>query len=145
LPVGSVVIVAAAIVSVLLSNYFIIVTPAEGLWALLAYCASLLLFGWTVSASSGKGLIPVHGKREPTQLLVKGPYRYVRHPFYASYILYHAGNALATRSVVPWTFFALIFALYLHAAWREERSLSASAAYRVYRRKVGMFIPWLGS
>lgn len=74
-----------------------------------------------------------------------GPYRYVRHPMYAGFVLYAIGTALLLGS-----FYGLVGALLLIAmvAWRavqEERVLSEElAGYREYLRRVKYrFVPYV--
>jgi protein-S-isoprenylcysteine O-methyltransferase Ste14 len=83
----------------------------------------------------------------PQHLVTWGPYRFVRHPFYASFLL----AFLAAFVYFPhWgTFVSLAYglvALNLTGA-REERRLSASefgAEYRRYLARTGRFVPRIG-
>lgn len=80
----------------------------------------------------------------PRSIVTAGPYRAIRHPFYAAFLLAVTGAVL----VLPnWTtVLALgyaIVALNITAA-REERRLSASefgAEYRAYIQRTGRFVP----
>lgn len=82
----------------------------------------------------------------PAQLVVAGPYRWVRHPFYLSYLLGWTGGAVAAPQ--PWGTLPVpvMAALYYAAARDEERRLLASPlgdAYRRYQAASGMFLPRL--
>lgn len=80
---------------------------------------------------------------EARHLVRSGPYRWVRHPVYASHfvvfgcatLLHH--HPLGVAIYVLWAVFAVI------RARREERKLAAVfPEYADYRRTTGMFIPW---
>jgi protein-S-isoprenylcysteine O-methyltransferase Ste14 len=81
----------------------------------------------------------------PDQLITTGPYRWVRHPFYLGYII----GALAPAVAIDNVWIALIsvgmIGMVVVAAVREERVWLAGPradAYREYRARVGMFLPW---
>jgi protein-S-isoprenylcysteine O-methyltransferase Ste14 len=76
------------------------------------------------------------------ELLVVGPYRYVRHPLMACLLLF-----LWAQPVMPLTLAVLAGGLTLYVAvglLLEERDLVRrfGAAYTAYRRRVPAFIPW---
>ena len=83
----------------------------------------------------------------PDRLITDGPYRWVRHPFGSGYLLGALAPAIAIddRRML---FIALpLVAATVYAAVREERVWLASARgddYREYRRRTGMFIPYIG-
>jgi protein-S-isoprenylcysteine O-methyltransferase Ste14 len=87
-------------------------------------------------------------RNTPRQIVTYGPYRWVRHPFYVSFILLSIGAALIVRDAV--TFAAVPFGL-LSLGWttrHEEAKLLASslgAEYGAYRARTGRFFPRLGS
>jgi protein-S-isoprenylcysteine O-methyltransferase Ste14 len=75
---------------------------------------------------------------------VTGPYRYVRHPFYLNYMLAFLGVAVAFPSLKVVGVCALDIGLSVYMAIDDERMLLASPIavnYRVYRGRVGMFVP----
>jgi protein-S-isoprenylcysteine O-methyltransferase Ste14 len=83
----------------------------------------------------------------PEAVCEAGPYRRVRHPLYASYMLAFAAQLAAIPSI--WTALVFLFnvGLFLHAALHDERSLAQSdlaEAYASYRRRTGMFWPRFG-
>jgi protein-S-isoprenylcysteine O-methyltransferase Ste14 len=79
--------------------------------------------------------------------VIDGPFRWVRHPLYLGYVIgafaplvatAHAGVALVSLAMT---------AIAVTAAFREERVWLASPqgdAYRDYRRRTGMFLPFIG-
>ena len=83
----------------------------------------------------------------PDRLITDGPYRWVRHPFGAGYLL---GALAAPIGIDDGRMIAIalpLVAVTVYAAVREERVWLASARgdeYRDYRRRTGMFIPFIG-
>ena len=80
----------------------------------------------------------------PQHIVTYGAYRYVRHPFYAAFLLALAGAFLFNPQ--PGTLFTLVFGFVLlnTTAAREERRLQDSefgAEYTAYTRRTGRFIP----
>ncbi len=79
--------------------------------------------------------------RRPARLTVKGPYRWVRHPFYAlGIVAVWAGPALSLDRLL----FNILFTGWIVlGAILEERDLIAAFGedYRRYRREVPMFLP----
>jgi protein-S-isoprenylcysteine O-methyltransferase Ste14 len=110
--------------------------------ALLAVALSLFL--WAAWTNRARRLHLAFAAHAPEHLQTSGPYRLVRHPFYASYILTFVGGAIAagTAWLAP---VVLTGALtYWRAALQEEAAFEASPlreAYRSYARRVGMFLP----
>jgi protein-S-isoprenylcysteine O-methyltransferase Ste14 len=83
----------------------------------------------------------------PDRLITDGPFRWVRHPFGSGYLL---GALAAPVAIADWRLLALAIPLVMMtvaAAVREERVWMDSARgeeYREYRRRTGMFIPFIG-
>lgn len=81
---------------------------------------------------------------EPARLVRSGPYRRIRHPFYAAFLLALTGTAMAAPH--PATVACLLYgsvAMYLTAV-REERRLLRSRhgnEYREYMSATGRFAP----
>ena len=81
---------------------------------------------------------------QPTVLVTRGPYAYIRHPLYAAYLLALVAALLAVPH--PATAVGLIsgWALLEVTARREERRLCASplgGEYVAYMRRTGRFWP----
>jgi protein-S-isoprenylcysteine O-methyltransferase Ste14 len=115
--------------------------------ALVLIVAGALLFGWAVIASWNARLKLIFDLDRPRFVLQSGPYAYIRHPFYAAYILYWAGCALATLHWANIAFFVGATVALAYAALVEERGFAATRraeAYAAYRRKAGLFWPRLG-
>lgn len=114
--------------------------------ALLLFVLSAVMFGWTLWASRTARLKLIYDADKPTLILRDGPYRYIRHPFYASYLPFWLGCALATMHWANILYFVLLVPLLTHAARAEEEGFMRSAVatdYAAYRREAGMFWPKL--
>ena len=131
--------------------------PGEWLMALGATCAPML-----VAPGSGEGLIAVAGAGATLWLMgllvqlhakltlgrsmglvpghrglrLRGPYRFVRHPMYAGYLLSHLGWLLLHPSLWNLGVFGCCYALQIPRLLMEERLLSLDAEYRDYQAQV---------
>ncbi len=82
----------------------------------------------------------------PRQIVTFGPYRFVRHPFYVSFILLTIGAALATRDMITMAAFPLGLLSLDWTVRNEETKLLASPLgeeYGAYRARTGRFFPRL--
>lgn len=80
----------------------------------------------------------------PRNLVVHGPYRWVRHPFYLSYMLSWIAPAIAAAQLWLLIPGAVMFVLYWRASAREERDFLDSPIgrqYRSYQERAGRFWP----
>ncbi len=108
------------------------------------FAAAFGLFAWTVFATRHTPPTLAFDTDEPAFLLRHGPYRYVRHPFYLSYLLFWTGTAAASCGFAPWLAPLVMLAVYRVAAGREEQKFAGSdfrGAYDAYRLEAGMFFP----
>jgi len=124
------------------------VPPARLVTSFVLLGAALGLFLWAARVNRERPLLLAFAAHVPEHLQTCGPYRLVRHPFYARYLLAFAGGFVAAWS--PWLvpLLALGVFTYWSAASREERGFAASQlaeAHRAYARDVGMFVPRLGA
>jgi protein-S-isoprenylcysteine O-methyltransferase Ste14 len=114
--------------------------------ASLLYLASLVLFWAAGNANRTRWLSVAYSSDVPQHLVNCGPYRFIRHPYYASYCLTWLAGAISvaqSRSMVFVTFL-LMTLLYVRAAKFEENKYSGSLLaddYQSYKRQTGMFIP----
>ena len=82
--------------------------------------------------------------RENHELVTTGPYRYVRHPIYAGFMLAMLGTALAID--IAWLALLVVYAVFfVFAARSEERTMLAQfpRQYPEYRRRTKMLIPFV--
>ncbi len=111
---------------------------------------AILAFLWAIASLGGfdafgaGAFLARFRRREPPQprLTVRGPYRWVRHPFYsAAIILLWASPVVSTDRLLLNALFTVW--IILGARW-EERDLVAvyGDAYRLHQRKVPMLFPY---
>jgi protein-S-isoprenylcysteine O-methyltransferase Ste14 len=143
----SIVVVATAVLFLFLlwTNTQPILSKTAGL---ILELMGLRLFQVTIRASRTAGLRLAFHAESPHSLVTDGPYRYLRHPFYASYLLFWVGWGIATWSLWSVAPVLAIGAIYVRAAVGEESKFSHSpmaAEYAAYRRRTGFFWPrWPG-
>jgi protein-S-isoprenylcysteine O-methyltransferase Ste14 len=93
----------------------------------------------------GAGPLLAHLRGTPapaSPLTIRGPYRWVRHPIYALFLLmiWASPDVTADRLL-----FNLLWSIWMVAATRlEERDLAAEfgGGYKEYQRRVPMLVPW---
>lgn len=108
------------------------------------FTASFFLFFSTIRANRAEPLTLAYDSDVPEHLNRKGPYQWVRHPFYSSYLLAFASGWVASgdpRLVVIVVAFTL---LYWDASTREEVKFARSpfaSEYADYRSTTGRFLP----
>ena len=81
------------------------------------------------------------------ELVTDGVYAWVRHPQYAGLFLITVGMLIQWPTIVTVATWPVLLVVYYRLARREEREAGAryGEAYRVYRARVPMFVPRLGS
>jgi protein-S-isoprenylcysteine O-methyltransferase Ste14 len=81
--------------------------------------------------------------KEQHELVVKGPYRIVRHPIYTGLLLAVAGTGLALDKGIGLFMAVLVFASYWLKSRVEERLMMETfpEQYLEYRRRVKALIP----
>lgn len=107
---------------------------------------SLCLFWWSVAMTRIQPLTLAFALDAPAYLHIRGPYAYVRHPFYSSYVMFWLATAVAEHNLMGWIILLLMTALYSLAAKCEEGKFASSplaATYNDYRGRTGMLIPIL--
>ena len=107
------------------------------------FCA--LAFGlllWTLPAL-GTNLTDTVVTRQNHTLVTRGPYRWVRHPFYDAMALVTLGAALLTANWFILVMGVIVFALLALRSITEEAQLLArfGEPYREYRARTGRFLP----
>jgi protein-S-isoprenylcysteine O-methyltransferase Ste14 len=116
----------------------------RGAAALALTLLGVALFWWTVKAGR-KGRFQYLMTREaPASLVEEGPYRFVRHPFYLSYLLQSLALFAYWPRVITLANFLTLCALYWVGSSREERLFLEGPlreSYLAYQRRAGRFIP----
>jgi protein-S-isoprenylcysteine O-methyltransferase Ste14 len=117
--------------------------PAWARWAgvgLTAITAPLLL--WTLR-SLGPNLTDTVVTRQAHTLVTRGPYRWVRHPFYDCMALFTLSIALAASNWFLILAGIVVFSLLATRSVTEEDNLLArfGQPYRDYQARTGRFVP----
>jgi protein-S-isoprenylcysteine O-methyltransferase Ste14 len=108
------------------------------------HVGALALFLWSVRASRKARLALAFDRDEQLCIVREGPFGWVRHPFYLSYVMFWTGCAFAAQSAVCAVFALILGCTYLVAALREERLFRASSLaveYQAYATTAGLFWP----
>ena len=112
------------------------------------YLLSCALFWWAVAVTRGK-LAACWQRPVSATVVMEGPYRFIRHPFYLAYDLTWVAGLVATGW---WPLAATVLAMatvYEAAARQEERSLALgplAMQYASYKTTVGRYWPrWSAS
>ena len=106
--------------------------------------AGFILRQWSIQVL-GKLFTPVISIQKDHRLIIKGPYKYVRHPSYSGLLVELVGVSLAVSN---WISFILIFCFVLppllYRIRVEEKELIKTFGqdYIVYMERVKMLIPW---
>jgi len=130
-----------------------LVLSLHGPWRWLArgvFLATMAGMVWSFASLQhfdplGAGPLLAHLRGTPapqSPLTIRGPYRWVRHPIYALFLLmiWASPDVTADRLL-----FNLLWSVWMVAAtWLEERDLTAEFGdgYRSYQRRVPMLVPW---
>jgi protein-S-isoprenylcysteine O-methyltransferase Ste14 len=105
---------------------------------------SVVLYEWTRRTVQGWVLYTGLGGEVPEMLFEHGPYKYVRHPFYLSYMTAFLAMGLAFPALVTSALCVANLGLFVYIAFDDERVLERSALaaeYARYRTNAGMFLP----
>ena len=94
------------------------------------------------AAFLGRGLTPTPVPNGATELVTRGPYRFVRHPMYVAVVLFMGGVAVRSGSwfAVP-LFFGLIALFHVKANWEEEQLEEVFRGYVAYKGRTPRFVP----
>jgi len=146
--VGLLWIKVAATASGVAQIWIISTTNPGHIWRYAAACGlflgSMTLFSGGVRATHDRPLTVAFSTDEPRHIETTGPYRRIRHPFYASYLLAYLAGWVATDQILLLVTVVAMLALYAAAARREEakfRSSPLAKEYRRYAQRTGMLVP----
>ena len=112
--------------------------------AIIAIAIGLLV--WTFR-SLGRNLTDTVVTRQHHTLVVHGPYRWIRHPFYDSAALLTVAISLIAANWFLFTTGVVLFCLLIIRTRTEEENLLArfGSSYRAYMEKTGRFLPTIGA
>ncbi|SHG79554.1 methyltransferase family protein [Marivita hallyeonensis] len=104
------------------------------------------LFIWAAKHSKKKLSLAFDEKRDTDGIITTGPWRYMRHPFYVSYVIFWLACALGTAHPTSLVVFATLLFIYGYSAVREEGALKRGRyadEYLKYQQSVGFVLPKL--
>lgn len=108
---------------------------------------SALIIFWSAVIHIGRNRLLVAGSEQaPLHFIKTGPFRFIRHPFYATYLLSYFGTFVATQNLLLLVLLMLIAHHYYKNASEEEQFFSLTVyaqEYVKYKNKTGMFFPKL--
>jgi protein-S-isoprenylcysteine O-methyltransferase Ste14 len=99
---------------------------------------------WARMHLKGNWGMPMSRKENP-ELVMTGPYAFVRHPIYGGLLLAMTGSTIAAS--VFWVIPLILFGSYfIHSARREEAFMISQFPdeYPAYMRRSNMLLPWPG-
>ena len=140
-----------------LSVFMFMIDPARTAWSAIPLPQSVRWGGvilglvaamaelWTLR-SLGPNLTDTVVTRRTHTLVTRGPYRWVRHPFYDCMVLFTTSAALMMANWFVLAMGVLTFALLAMRSRTEEQKLLErfGEPYRAYRATTGRFIPGVG-
>ncbi|MGA1238070.1 MAG: methyltransferase family protein [Limisphaerales bacterium] len=110
---------------------------------------TLLTFGYAATLwcynAMGKAWRMGIDHKEQTQLVTRGPYKFIRHPIYAFQVLMLAGSTLLLPSVLSLAILTLHLACVAFKVADEESHLAKlhGPAYLQYKKQTGRLLPRL--
>lgn len=116
----------------------------NGIVAFVLAVLAVVLYESARRAVHGLGLSVIKSESVAESVMTTGPYAYVRHPFYTSYLVGSVAVLVAFPGVFAAVSLILNIAFFAFAARGEEKNLMESAlapAYAEYRNRTGMFFP----
>jgi protein-S-isoprenylcysteine O-methyltransferase Ste14 len=97
----------------------------------IAFCAILMLAGFGLNMGAKLTLLRSFGVVAANRgIKIHGPYRLIRHPMYAGYMLTHLGFLLSGPNLWNTCVYALAFGFQVVRIFAEERMLNHDPAYR---------------
>jgi protein-S-isoprenylcysteine O-methyltransferase Ste14 len=144
---GQISFISGMVCVLVMGLFYGLLLPAALGGAMLALSA-VILYEWTRRTVVDRNFYVGLAGEVPPALCDAGPYRYVRHPFYLSYMVAFVAVAVAFPSLVVSGVCLLNMGLFVYMAFDDERVLLASplgTAYRQYKVRVGMFLPGLSN
>lgn len=97
------------------------------------FLSALSLFLWAIISTRQTRLYLAFSSLVPKNVVRGGPYAYMRHPFYVSYVLFWTGCATATFDAASLVTLFILATLYYRAARTEEADLLNSDIADEYR------------
>ena len=122
------------------------VAPGNAIAAGALMLVAVALYEWARGTIRGRKFHIIYRDRVPEALCTDGPYRYVRHPLYASYITAFVAVFVLRPTLLAAVVLVLNLVFFTYGAVRDERALESgpfAADYVAYKARVGRFFPRL--
>ncbi len=116
------------------------------LFLLLTNLLASIIFYLASQATKKNKFDIIFSKSAPDKLNMEGPYHWVRHPFYTSYILSYFSLCIVTLNIFLTFMGVVLISTYFIAAKEEESKFLNSEfqdKYFKYKKGTGMFFPLL--
>ena len=123
--------------------FYVLWIPPAVCGVLLAVC-SLALYEWSRRTVIDRNFYVGLSGEVPHAVCEAGPYRFVRHPFYLSYMVAFMAVAVAFPSFIVSGVCLINVGLFVYMTLDDEKVLLTSAIaadYARYQSRVGMFLP----
>jgi protein-S-isoprenylcysteine O-methyltransferase Ste14 len=149
--VGKKIISIVGLISIIIQEYLILTLNLNSINILLAaicFSISTLIFISAVLTTIKSPLHFLMSQNSSSKIITSGAYKYIRHPFYSSYILAWLGGIIASAHIGALLPLVLV-PIYIFSALSEEKAFKTghlSSQYIEYSKKTGMFFPniyWL--
>jgi len=147
IPKGAKVLIAINIscsVALLILTFFVQQPFKAQVTGITILIASLVIFWITIAETRKANLLAAFDENLPHRLVTTGPYQYVRHPFYTSYILLWFGWAVSTWHLIAIFPAAIMFIVFWSAARDEEAKFEKTEmaeSYKAFKKRTGRFFP----
>lgn len=108
------------------------------------FIVALVVFWWTYFTVKSKAFSFAYSDVASMHLVIIGPFKWVRHPFYTTYILGWFAAFLTTNTIQALLISIGMFVVYWNAAKKEELQFLSSnlaAEYSDYQKRAGAFFP----
>jgi protein-S-isoprenylcysteine O-methyltransferase Ste14 len=140
---GQISFISGMVCVLVMGLFYSLLVPAAVCGAILAV-AAVMLYEWTRRTVVDRNFYVGLAGEVPPAVCDAGPYHFVRHPFYLSYMVAFVAVAVAFPSLIVAGVCLANIGLFVHMALDDERVLSSSslgADYTSYKSRVGMFLP----
>ena len=115
-----------------------------GLLSCALWLSSLALGVWTLSVNRPGNFNIRSEPKAQGQLVMTGPYRWVRHPMYGAVLLLAAGASAWLMTLVGAVLWLDLLGVLIVKSYLEERwLLERYAAYAEYRTRTWWLVPWI--
>jgi protein-S-isoprenylcysteine O-methyltransferase Ste14 len=140
---GQISFISGMVCVLVMGLFYGLLVPAAACGAILALGA-VILYAWTRRTVIDRNFYVGLAGEVPPAVCDAGPYRYVRHPFYLSYMVAFVAVAVAFPSLIVAGVCLFNIGLFVYMAIDDECVMLASplsADYQTYRGSAGMFVP----